>query len=99
MRAVLLRTYLYAHANPVSIFDPSGRFSLKELAITASISATINVALAVPSIYQHWDTLSVEDIAKTLGKEALSGAATGVIGGVAGKFALKGERHKPTNAR
>jgi len=84
-----MRKYLYAHGNPIGMFDPSGRFSLKELAVTASISATINVALAIPNIVRHWDELSIEDIAKTVGKEALSGAVTGVIGGVAGKFALR----------
>ena len=86
---ITLHKYFYAHANPVMGYDPSGRFTLKEIAVTAGISATLNVVLVIPNIVVNWSTLSAGDIAAKIGGAAVSGAATGVIGGVAGKLFFK----------
>ena len=40
-----LHKYLYADINPVNNIDPSGKFSLTELAITMSVAGTINAGL------------------------------------------------------
>jgi len=84
-----LHKYLYANSDPIGLFDPSGRFSLVEISVAAGIGATLNIALAIPNIYRNWDALSIEDIAKKLGTEAISGAVTGVVGGIGGKIFLK----------
>jgi RHS repeat-associated protein len=84
-----LHKYLYAQADPVGRIDPSGRFSLAEISVSAGIGATLNVALAIPNIVRNWSSLTAGDIAKKLGTEAAVGAATGVIGGVAGKLFFK----------
>ena len=36
-----IRTYLYAHANPVMGFDPSGRWTLREVMVTVSVVSTL----------------------------------------------------------
>ena len=48
-RAPTLRVYLYANADPVGIFDPSGKFGIGELMLVESVIGTI-AGMAVPSI-------------------------------------------------
>ena len=84
---VTLHKYLYASSNPVMFVDPSGQITLYELGVTALIGATVSVAFTIPTI--NWGEESVADIGKKLGIAAVEGAALSLIGGIAGKTALK----------
>jgi len=55
-----LHKYLYANANPISGWDPSGRFNVAEINVGALIIGGIAV-IAVPTIYvaQQYDAVAV----------------------------------------
>jgi RHS repeat-associated protein len=85
-----LHKYLYAAPNPIMFIDPTGRaVTLAELKVTIGVGAVVGAALQIPGIIKDWDQLTVADIARRLGLGAIEGAATSLIGGFAGKLALK----------
>jgi RHS repeat-associated protein len=65
-----LHKYLYAHANPVTGWDPSGRFSLGELSISMGISSIISASFGY-----FGGQRSIGAIGENLVVGALEGAA------------------------
>ena len=93
---VTLHKYLYANASPAHFIDPSGNVSIvglmqaqwvKSLLVNSAIGASINVVTTIAT--GGLKGLTVLEVGEKLGVSALSGAATGLIGGAGGKIAGK----------
>ena len=80
---VSLHKYLYANANPVSYTDPSGYFSLAEVAVTVAISTVLmSVTGAVfGGLLEAFRQHLIDPNAKLDWNKILEAAATGAIWG------------------
>ena len=73
-RAASLNKYLYADANPLVGLDPTGRFTIKELAVSSAIGGVLNAALG----FESGQTIST--VATNFAQGAVEGAAFYGIG-------------------
>jgi RHS repeat-associated protein len=85
---ITLHKYLYANNNPVLLTDPSGQFSMMEVAaqsavLSALVGATFNAGIATYVGIQNND-LSFGKVVEASAKGALSGAIFGFTVGLAG---------------
>lgn len=80
-----LHKYLYAHANPVTFVDPSGKWSIVSVGISMAIGAIVN-SMATVSINIYTGATWTDNVVQS----AIVGAFAGVVGGaVAAKLATK----------
>jgi len=78
-----LHKYLYAHANPINNTDPTGNFTVTEVAIAVAIAAVLtNVGLTIYSGIRH------KADASTIAYEVLNNIA--VFGAITGAATLSG---------
>jgi len=72
-----LHKYLYCHANPVNGVDPSGKFTISNMLVTAGISGLLSSSFV--SAYGYAKGWSGRQIAKAAGYAFLTGAIAGAF--------------------